>query len=79
VARLTCQHHAGRLCDEMKKDGIEIFTVGFFVEEDRAKAVLGACASPDKGRSPTTDTSSGERLVGIPGNSTQIEPAMRIE
>ena len=47
-ADLSEQPMPERLCDEMKKDGIEIFTVGFMLKEAGAKAVLGACASPDE-------------------------------
>ncbi|QDY99931.1 hypothetical protein FQ775_05835 [Nitratireductor mangrovi] len=40
---------AERLCDEMKRDGIEIFTVGFMLKEKAAKDVMRGCASPDRG------------------------------
>ena len=32
----------------MKDDGIEIFTIGFMLNEPRAKAVMRDCASPDR-------------------------------
>jgi Flp pilus assembly protein TadG len=40
---------AEQLCDAMKKDGIEIFTVGFMLQEAGARQVLGNCASSDSG------------------------------
>ena len=42
------RNHAERLCEEMKKDGIEIFTVGFMLKESAARQVMAKCASPDK-------------------------------
>jgi Flp pilus assembly protein TadG len=38
---------AETLCAEMRKDGIEIFTIGFMLRESGAKAVMKNCASPD--------------------------------
>jgi Flp pilus assembly protein TadG len=35
-------------CAAMKKDGIEIFTIGFMLNQSAAKAVLKTCSSPDK-------------------------------
>jgi Flp pilus assembly protein TadG len=67
--------YAKHLCDEMKKDGIEIFTVGFMLKEAGAKAVLGDCASPDaKSVKHYYDTSSGAEL-----NAAFIDIAMKIE
>jgi len=43
------RQYAERLCDEMKDQGIEIFTVGFKLTESNAKKVMGNCASPDRG------------------------------
>ncbi|MVA96321.1 VWA domain-containing protein [Nitratireductor sp. CAU 1489] len=43
------RNQAERLCEEMKKQGIEIFTVGFQLRERNAKQVMQACASPDRG------------------------------
>jgi Flp pilus assembly protein TadG len=43
------RNHAERLCQEMKKQGIEIFTVGFQLRQRNAKQVMRACASPDRG------------------------------
>ena len=63
------------LCDEMKKDGIEIFTVGFMLKEAGAKAVLGDCASPDaKSVKHYYDTSSGAEL-----NAAFLDIARKIE
>jgi Flp pilus assembly protein TadG len=45
------RRYAERLCAEMKKQGIELFTVGFMLKEQNAKAVMKACASPDSGGS----------------------------
>lgn len=57
------RRHAEKLCGEMKKAGIEIFTVGFMLRESGAKAVLGDCASPDtKGIRHYFETSSGAEL-----------------
>jgi Flp pilus assembly protein TadG len=55
--------YAEHLCDEMKKDGIEIFTVGFMLKEAGAKTTLGDCASPDaKSVKHYYETSSGAEL-----------------
>lgn len=43
------RRHAERLCAEMKKQGIEVFTIGFMLTERNAKDVMRACASPDEG------------------------------
>ncbi len=39
--------YAEQLCSEMKKDGIEIFTVGFMLDTPSARDVLSKCASKD--------------------------------
>lgn len=39
--------NAETLCTNMKKQGIEVFSVGFKLTESNAKAVMKACASPD--------------------------------
>lgn len=39
--------NAETLCEKMRQDGIEIFTVGFMLKEKTAKAVMKDCASPD--------------------------------
>lgn len=41
--------YAEQLCSEMKKDGIEIFTIGFMLDTASASDVLGKCASTDTG------------------------------
>lgn len=41
--------YAEQLCSEMKKVGIEIFTVGFMLDTASARDILGKCASPDTG------------------------------
>ena len=40
---------AERLCAEMKRDGIEIFTIGFDLNSADARGVMQRCASPDHG------------------------------
>ncbi len=37
------------LCTAMKRDGIEVFTIGFDLKERNAKSVLQNCATPDTG------------------------------
>src|SRR4051812_32211140 len=66
--------YAEHLCDEIKKDGIEIFTVGFMLKEASAKAVLGDCASPDTKVKHYYDTSSGAEL-----NAAFLDIARKIE
>ena len=59
----------------MKKDGIEIFTVGFMLKEAGAKAVLGDCASPNaKSVNHYYETSSGAEL-----NAAFLDIARKIE
>ncbi len=56
--------HAETLCAAMRKDGIEVFTIGFMLKEAGAKAVMKACASPDSGSSTHYfETSSGAELT----------------
>lgn len=43
------RNYAEKLCTEMKKAGVEIFTVGFKLDQSSAKAVMSNCASPDTG------------------------------
>lgn len=43
------RNKAERLCMEMKKDGIEVFTVGFDLDSANARGVLRKCASKDYG------------------------------
>ncbi|WP_165349957.1 MULTISPECIES: pilus assembly protein [unclassified Mesorhizobium] len=40
---------ATKLCAAMRDQGIEVFTIGFDLDEKNAKATLQACASPDTG------------------------------
>ena len=55
--------HAEKLCAAMRKDGIEIFTVGFMLNEAGAKGVMKNCASPDSGSvKHFYDTDSGAEL-----------------
>ncbi len=55
--------NAEKLCEKMRADGIEIFTVGFMLNEENAKKIMQKCASPD---TPATkhyyQTSSGAEL-----------------
>ncbi|MBO6902929.1 MAG: VWA domain-containing protein [Rhizobiaceae bacterium] len=56
-------NYAKRLCKEMKAAGIEIFTIGFMLNERNAKDVMRDCASDDKGRvRHYFDTSNGAEL-----------------
>lgn len=56
--------HAETLCAAMRKDGIEVFTVGFMLKEAGAKAVMKSCASPDSGSvTHYFETSSGAELT----------------
>ena len=48
--------HAERLCSEMRKDGIEIFTVGFMLKEAGAKGVLKNARRRTPARSSTITT-----------------------
>lgn len=54
--------YAEKLCAEMKKKGIEIFTIGFQLHSSNAKAVLQDCASPSTSSKHYFDTSSGAEL-----------------
>ncbi len=40
---------AERLCAEMKNAGIEVFTIGFQLDNDQARGVMQKCASQDRG------------------------------
>ena len=67
--------YAEHLCDEMKKDGIEIFTVGFMLKEAGAKAVLSDCASPNaKSVNHYYETTNGAEL-----NAAFLDIARKIE
>jgi Flp pilus assembly protein TadG len=66
---------AKTLCAAMKKEGIEVFTIGFQLKEQTAKNVLKACASPDsQDRKYYYDTSTGAQL-----NDAFLEVARNIE
>ncbi|MBX3583883.1 MAG: hypothetical protein KF810_18505 [Rhizobiaceae bacterium] len=55
--------YAESLCDNMKKDGIEVFTIGFKLTNSDAKGVMKKCASPDTGAFKRYyETSSAEEL-----------------
>lgn len=66
---------AKRLCREMRSQGIEIFTIGFKLENAAAKETMSACASPDSGSvRHHFDTSTGDEL-----NDAFMEIARNIE
>ncbi len=44
----TSSQLAERLCEKMKSDGIEIFTIGFGLRQNGPKSMMRKCASPDK-------------------------------
>lgn len=43
------RNYAERLCAEMKKDGIDVYTIGFMLNNAAAKGVMKKCASKDTG------------------------------
>lgn len=47
--KVATRNSAKKLCSEMKKKGIEVFTIGFALEDDYARDTLQSCASPDGG------------------------------
>src|SRR5690606_29047815 len=54
---------ANRLCREMRGDGIEIFTIGFKLDNSAAKETMAACASPDRSSvRHYFETATGEEL-----------------
>lgn len=56
-------NNAKRLCDAMKADGIEIFTIGFMLNEAAAKDVMRDCASSgSRTAKHYFETSSGTEL-----------------
>jgi len=66
---------ARRLCQEMRDTGIEIFTIGFKLENRAAKETMADCASPDRGNvRHYFETSSGDEL-----NAAFMEIARNIE
>lgn len=55
--------YARKLCDNMKKQGIEVFTIGFALKEKDAKSVMKDCASPDTPQMTYYyETNSGDEL-----------------
>ncbi|MBN9071887.1 MAG: pilus assembly protein [Rhizobiales bacterium] len=67
----TARGNAETLCSNMKNAGVEIYTIGFDLndpkmsatERDQAKAVLKACATPDTGsKKHYFEASTGEEL-----------------
>lgn len=67
--------NAETLCEKMRTDGIEIFTVGFMLEEAGAKSTMQKCASPDTGSMKHYyQTSSGAEL-----NQAFLDIARNIE
>ena len=54
---------AKKLCEEMRKAGIEIFTIGFKLTDEKARETMRSCASPDTGSiQHYFDTSTGSEL-----------------
>lgn len=47
AAKLRSMPHAKALCEAMRNDGIEVFTIGFDLKEEDAKDVMRSCATPD--------------------------------
>lgn len=57
------ENRARQLCRKMKKDGIEIFTIGFQLKEKNAKDLLAECASADMpSKKHYFEASTGEAL-----------------
>lgn len=55
--------NADKLCAEMREDGIEIFTVGFMLNDANAKKIMQKCASSDSASiKHYYETSSGAEL-----------------
>ena len=55
--------YAESLCERMKADGIEVFTIGFKLNSSNAKNVMKNCASKDTGSlKHYYETSSGDEL-----------------
>lgn len=48
AAKHRSMPHATALCEAMRNDGIEVFTIGFDLKEEDAKDVMRNCATPDK-------------------------------
>lgn len=55
--------YANGLCDQMKGNDIEVFTIGFMLDQEGAKNTLRGCASPDSnGVTHFYDASNGVEL-----------------
>lgn len=60
---LNSENRARKLCRNMKKKGIEIFTIGFQLKEKNARDLLAECASPDTAsQQHYFDVSTGDGL-----------------
>jgi Flp pilus assembly protein TadG len=69
------RNNAERLCDAMRKDGIEIFSVGFQLKETSAKGVMKNCSTKDTSSiRHYYEASSGDEL-----NQAFLEIAQNIE
>ncbi len=69
------RNNAERLCDAMRKDGIEIFSVGFQLKESSAKGVMKNCSTKDTSSiRHYYEASSGDEL-----NQAFLEIAQNIE
>lgn len=61
--KATTRNEAKILCREMRAQGIEIFTIGFQLQDQNARETMTACASPDTGRiRHFYDTADGAEL-----------------
>ncbi|MGQ2908049.1 MAG: pilus assembly protein TadG-related protein [Aliihoeflea sp.] len=61
--KATTRNEAKILCREMRAQGIEIFTIGFQLQDQNARETMSACASPDTGRiRHFYDTANGVEL-----------------
>lgn len=57
------RNNAEELCKEMRKKGIEVFTIGFQLNSASAKGVMKKCATPDSAKTQHYfETSSGAEL-----------------
>lgn len=74
-AKARSMPHAKRLCKEMRDDGIEVFTIGFKLDDNDARDVMKSCASPDSSSvRHYFDTANGDEL-----NAAFLEIARNIE
>lgn len=61
--KAATRNEAKILCREMRAQGIEIFTIGFQLQDANARETMSACASPDTGRiRHFYDTANGAEL-----------------